>query len=334
MNNSSYNNLLISLRERPILTYLFTGIFALGLIGNCLVVAVIACQKRYRTSTYILIASMATSDAFGCTCLIVYTTMGIILLHPNDFTLVGKEIFCDFFGVTIYASYYISTHILVIMSVDRYFVFVKIPYQALLYNSFRLRLAIILSWVTGLLVVLPQIYTGGIDPRFPYICDAINGHSLTGQIYFISIVVFEEILPAIIIIYAYSHVVKAINESSATMQHSSANNMNAGNLQKRQFAVRKIIVITTLFLILTGIVHITRLVVSLTDATVIHLYMRNENSLASIINIFYGIAFLQPVVNPIVFCLMSKTFCQKILRTSKEKPSMVPAISLTYVSNN
>ncbi|RDD41714.1 hypothetical protein TrispH2_006119 [Trichoplax sp. H2] len=217
MNNSSYNNLLISLRERPILTYLFTGIFALGLIVWLL--------RR-----------------FWLPCLIVYTTMGIILLHPNDFTLVGKEIFCDFFGVTIYASYYISTHILVIMSVDRYFVFVKIPYQALLYNSFRLRLAIILSWVTGLLVVLPQIYTG-----------------------------------------AYSHVVKAINESSATMQHSSANNMNAGNLQKRQFAIRKIIVITTLFLILTGIVHITRLVVSLTDATVIHLYMRNENSLASIL---------------------------------------------------
>ena len=332
MNNSTLDDLLESLRDRPAITYIFTCIYAIGLITNALVIAVIVCRKNYRSSTYILIASMATSDAFCCSCLIVYAVTSVYLLYPNSFTLEGREFFCDFFGVTIYANYYISTHTLVIMSIDRYYAFVKPPFQALLHTKRRLWIAIVLSWLLGFLVVLPQIHTGGIDSRFPYICDAVNGHLIHSQIYFVCIVIFEEILPASIIIYCYAHVVKAIKSSSDTMRTASANSLNSNSLRTRHVAINKIIVITAVFLILTAIIHITRMIISLTDATVINLYIRNASTLASIINVFYGIAFLQPVVNPIIFCILNKSFRRAIFRSTKADQRANSHITLSNIT--
>ena len=334
MNDSSLDILLSSLRSRPIVTIAFSCLCGIGLIANCLIVAVIAYRRNYRTSTYILIASIATSDALCCAGLIAYNVTSIFLLYPNNMTTLEKEIFCDVTGVSIYTNYYVSTHTLVIMSVDRYYAFVKIPYKALLYTKRRIFLAIALAWIFGFLVAFPQIFISGIDPSFPYICDAVDGHSIVGEVYYSCVVVAEEILPALLIIYAYVHVIKAIKESSSIMRNASENHMSKRNMHKRQMAVNKIIVVTTVFLVLTAIIHITRLMVSLTDATVINLYMKREFTLAAIVNVFYAIAFIQPIVNPIMFCIMSKSFRKKIFRLEKRNQSMTRHISMTYITNN
>ncbi|EDV25157.1 uncharacterized protein TRIADDRAFT_56808 [Trichoplax adhaerens] len=327
MNNTTAQEMLANLRATVLPTYIFTGIFAIGFIGNFLVCLTIFRINQYHTSTYILIASMAVSDAFGCLFLIIYTVISIYLLRPNDLSLSTKEILCDFLGVCSYSSYFTSTHTLTMISIDRYYAFVKAPFKPLLRNPWRIKLAVVLTWVFGFLVALPIIPAGGIDPNYPFICDSTHASLLHNQIYFMLILVIEEIIPAVIIVYAYVCVIKALNRSSFSIKGNVVNNLK--NLQKRKSAIRKIVIVTAVFLVLTAILHITRLAVALTNATVANLFIANETILGMITNICYGIAFLQPVVNPIIFCVMSKSFRKSIVNSSLKR-SRSQTIGVTF----
>ena len=314
MNNSTVQELLDNLRQTILPTYMFMGLFAIGFIGNFFVCLTVIRHKKYHTSTYILIASMSVSDAFGCLCLIAYTVTSVYLLEPNHFSLYTKEVLCDFLGVFNYWSYFTSIHTLTIISIDRYYAFVKLPFKPLLNTQLRIKSAVITTWVAGLLVALPLIHVGGIEPQFPYICDVTNASLLHNQIYFVLILIIEEIIPAIIIIYAYVCVIKALNQSTSTVQANAVNQEK--KLAKRKAAIRKIVIITVVFLVLTAVLHITRLAVSLTNATVVNLYISHQTVLGLITNVCYGIAFLQPVVNPLIFCAMSKSFRDSMFKSS------------------
>lgn len=328
MNNSTIQEMLENLRQTILPTYIFMGVFVIGLISNLLVCLTIVRHKQYHTSTYILIASMAISDAFGCLCLITYTVISVYLLRPNQFSISTKEVLCDLLGVCNYASYFTSIHTLTIISIDRYHAFVKIPFKPLLNTPLRIRSAVITTWIAGFLVALPLIHVGGIEPQFPYICDVTNASLLHNQIYFILILIVEEIIPAIIIVYAYVCVAKALNQSTSTIQAHAVNQEK--KISKRKSAIRKIIVITVVFLILTAILHVTRLAVSLTNATVVNLYISHQTELGLITNVCYAIAFLQPVVNPLIFCAMSKSFRKSVAKSAfRRSRSQTIALTLT-----
>ncbi|RDD41704.1 hypothetical protein TrispH2_006120 [Trichoplax sp. H2] len=246
MNNTTAQEMLANLRATVLPTYIFTGIFAIGFIGNFLVCLTIFRINQYHTSTYILIASMAVSDAFGCLFLIIYTVISIYLLRPNDLSLSTKEILCDFLG-----------HLLSHYSQSMAY---KVSCRS--YMGF---------WFPS---CLANNSCGGIDPNYPFICDSTHASLLHNQIYFMLILVIEEIIPAVIIIYAYVCVIKALNRSSFSIKGNVVNNLK--NLQKRKSAIRKIVIVTAVFLVFTAILHITRLAVALTNATVANLFIANE----------------------------------------------------------
>ena len=75
-------------------------IFAQGIVGNILTVAVISCSEKLHTSTYTMIACLAVSDVFS-------STMFLLLYYTNIITLI---IFC--YGI----NYDIANILLMLMS--------------------------------------------------------------------------------------------------------------------------------------------------------------------------------------------------------------------------
>nr|KAG5689928.1 hypothetical protein BaRGS_015616 [Batillaria attramentaria] len=94
---------------------MFGIIFALGLVGNLLVILVVLADKKMRNATNILILSLAVADL-----LFLVFCLPFSAVHYATTTWPFSSVVCKFVNYTLYCSLYASVYNLVLMALARY----------------------------------------------------------------------------------------------------------------------------------------------------------------------------------------------------------------------
>ncbi|EDV19183.1 uncharacterized protein TRIADDRAFT_62371 [Trichoplax adhaerens] len=247
---------------------------------------------------------MAVSDALSCLSGLAFTINQLLYIHGN-MTLLQKNITCHLNVIVIYSSYYTSTHTLTFLSIDRYFAIVR-NYQVLK-NGQRTRLVIFTTWFFGIIIAIPIILLTGVSEALPYVCDYINAEKFVAQIYMAALIIIEVILPGIIVVFCYNKTVSYMNRRIRTVQEICENKTNEKHTKD---AIKMLFVVTIVFISFSCAFHISKLIITLTNKTMIDMYFQNLPN-------FYlytdGIGLCLNIINPVIYCITSKSFRRALM---------------------
>ncbi|XP_051944164.1 kappa-type opioid receptor [Hippocampus zosterae] len=139
----------------PVIVAVYSLVFVVGLVGNCLVMYVIIRYTKMKTATNIYILNLAVADA------LVTTT---IPFQSTDFLLSSwpfGEVACKVFISIDYYNMFTSIFTLTMMSVDRY-VAVCHPVKALDFRTpVKAKVINVLIWVLSSTAGMPAMILGG-----------------------------------------------------------------------------------------------------------------------------------------------------------------------------
>ncbi|RDD36702.1 Neuromedin-U receptor 2 [Trichoplax sp. H2] len=296
--------------ETIILSSIWLPLFVLGFIGNVLVTLTVLKTKTFHLPIYYLLASMAVSDAISTLSSIAYLLFQLLYAYL-DMPLAIKTWTCQFNLVIIYLSYYTSTHTLTFLSVDRYYAIVH-NYQVLK-NSRKTKLVIIATWALGLGISIPMIEISGVSPLFPFICDYIYISTVFGRIYISILFLTEVIIPFIIMTYYYIRTYRYMKQQ--VKEISSICDNDKVEKQKKD-AMKMLVTVTVVFISFSFLFHITKMVMAITARTMIDVYLYD------IPNVYLygdGLGVLLNLINPILYCLSSRSFREAMLNAVRVK---------------
>ncbi|KAK3546321.1 hypothetical protein QTP70_025681, partial [Hemibagrus guttatus] len=138
----------------PVITAVYSVVFVVGLVGNCLVMYVIIRYTKMKTATNIYIFNLAVADALVTTTMPFQSTDYLLNSWPFG------EVVCKVFISIDYYNMFTSIFTLTMMSVDRY-VAVCHPVKALDFRTpVKAKLINILIWVLSSAAGIPAMVLG------------------------------------------------------------------------------------------------------------------------------------------------------------------------------
>ncbi|XP_063075088.1 kappa-type opioid receptor [Engraulis encrasicolus] len=138
----------------PIITTLYSVVFVVGLVGNCLVMYVIIRYTKMKTATNIYIFNLAMADALVTTTMPFQSTDYLLNSWPFG------EVVCKVFISIDYYNMFTSIFTLTMMSVDRY-VAVCHPVKALDFRTpLKAKIINIFIWVLSSAAGIPAMVLG------------------------------------------------------------------------------------------------------------------------------------------------------------------------------
>ncbi|XP_045069893.1 kappa-type opioid receptor [Coregonus clupeaformis] len=138
----------------PIIAVMYSVVFVVGLVGNCLVMFVIIRYTKMNTATNIYIFNLAVADALVTTTMPFQSTDYLINSWPFG------EVVCKVFISIDYYNMFTSIFTLTMMSVDRY-VAVCHPVKALDFRTpVKAKIINILIWVSSSAAGIPALVLG------------------------------------------------------------------------------------------------------------------------------------------------------------------------------
>jgi len=136
---------------------LFGIIFIVGLIGNSLVVIVVASNQQMRNTTNILIINLAIADLLFIIFCVPFTATDYVF---NGWIFGG--LWCKTVQYLIIVTAYVSVYTLVIMSVDRFLAVVYPVDSISIRTEKNTYLAIGITWIIILISCLPAFPAHGL----------------------------------------------------------------------------------------------------------------------------------------------------------------------------
>ncbi|KAF7706157.1 hypothetical protein HF521_019411 [Silurus meridionalis] len=138
----------------PVITAVYSVVFVVGLVGNCLVMYVIIRYTKMKTATNIYIFNLAVADALVTTTMPFQSTDYLLNSWPFG------EVVCKVFISIDYYNMFTSILTLTMMSVDRY-VAVCHPVKALDFRTpVKAKIINILIWVLSSAAGIPALVLG------------------------------------------------------------------------------------------------------------------------------------------------------------------------------
>jgi allatostatin receptor len=139
-----------------IVPILFGIIIIIGLIGNALVVVVVAANAQMRSTTNLLIINLAVADLLFIVFCVPFTATDYVLTYwPFG------DIWCKIVQYLIVVTAYASVYTLVLMSLDRFLAVVH-PIRSMSVRTERHAIkAIVITWVVNLTTSVPVYYSHG-----------------------------------------------------------------------------------------------------------------------------------------------------------------------------
>ena len=162
MDNESWTTnqtVYVSLLDRRILTFLYSFIVLVGLIGNLLIVLAVFKTKQLRKRPQFILLNLIVCDLITSTVSAPYYIYSINMPIPKESAQV--IMICRLYIYLSYTLGFISIFALMIISIDRY-IAVKMPYRYQKYISNEVTIAcIVLSWFIPFLVAFPAVIIDG-----------------------------------------------------------------------------------------------------------------------------------------------------------------------------
>ena len=131
---------------------LYSLVFAIGTIGNILVILTVATVKQMLNATNALILHLAIANlSFVLMC--IPHTIYMYVVHSYYF----PKLLCKLANTLMYLSAYVSIYILVLMSIDRYLGVVFAVKSKKYRTVHNVHLAVIIVWLVGIVLASPNM---------------------------------------------------------------------------------------------------------------------------------------------------------------------------------
>nr|XP_017204155.2 prolactin-releasing peptide receptor [Oryctolagus cuniculus] len=189
---------------KGLIVLLYSVVVVVGLVGNCLLVLVIARVRRLHNVTNFLIGNLALSDVLMCTACVPLTLA--YAFEPRGWVFGGGLCHLVFFlqPVTVYVSVFTLTTI----AVDRYVVLVH-PLRRRI--SLRLSAyAVLAIWALSAVLALPaavHTYHVELQPHDVRLCEEFWGaQERQRQLYAWGLLLVTYLLPLLVILLSYVRV--------------------------------------------------------------------------------------------------------------------------------
>lgn len=135
---------------------LFSLTVVVGLIGNSLVVIVVAFNQQMRSTTNLLIINLAIADLLFICCCVPFTATDYVLPYwPFG------DLWCKMVQYLIVVTAYASVYTLVLMSLDRFLAVVHPIVSMSIRTEKNALTAILITWAVILILAVPVLYRHG-----------------------------------------------------------------------------------------------------------------------------------------------------------------------------
>ncbi|XP_051770982.1 pyroglutamylated RF-amide peptide receptor [Ctenopharyngodon idella] len=304
-------------RAKTTFVVMYVIIFVLALVGNSLVVYIVARKRAMRTATNIFICSLAVSDL-----LITFFCIPFTLLQNISSEWLGGVLVCK--TVPFVQTTAIVTGILTMtcIAVERYQGIVYPLKMKRQYTPKRAYKMLGLVWIAAVMVGSPMLFVQQLEVKYDFlydhhhVCCQERWHSLVHrQVYTTFIMVALFLLPLAAMLFLYSRIGielwirKRVGDSSvlSTMNHREVNKIS----RKKKRAVKMMITIVLLFTICWAPFHIVHMLFEYNDLEKNY----DEVTVNMIIAVVQAIGFSNSFNNPIVYAFMNENFKKNCVAT-------------------
>ncbi|XDV43967.1 hypothetical protein PO909_012343 [Leuciscus waleckii] len=292
-------------------------IFVLALVGNSLVVYIVARKRAMRTATNIFICSLAVSDL-----LITFFCVPFTLLQNISSEWLGGVLVCK--TVPFVQTTAIVTGILTMtcIAIERYQGIVYPLKMKRQYTPKRAYKMLGLVWIAAVMVGSPMLFVQQLEVKYDFlydhhhVCCHERWHSLVHrQVYTTFMMVALFLLPLAAMLFLYSRIGielwirKRVGDSSvlSAMNHREINKIS----RKKKRAVKMMITIVLLFTVCWAPFHIVHMLFEYNDLEKKY----DEVTVNMIIAVVQAIGFSNSFNNPIVYAFMNENFKKSCVST-------------------
>ena len=283
---------------RILVPMVFGVIFLLGLLGNSLVILVVAFDKNMRNTTNILILVLAVADLLFIVFCVPFTAASYALpIWPFG------RVWCKVVQYLIYVTAYASVYTLVLMSLDRYLAVVHAIRSMSLRTEVNTWLAVAVTWAIILLGHVPLLLEHDVM-TYQHIqeerstCTNVHhiDHDHKGILFFACFISFGYLLPLSAVCLMYGLMLKRLHGATP------------GGVSKSQESIRAKRRVTKMVVIIVAVFAVCWLPIQ------IILLLQQLNVYPSSA-VFIGVqiasnclAYMNSCVNPFLYAFLSENF--------------------------
>ncbi|XP_060920722.1 delta-type opioid receptor-like [Labrus mixtus] len=275
----------------PIITAVYSVVFVVGLLGNCLVMYVIIRYTKMKTATNIYIFNLALADALVTTTMPFQSTDYLLNTWPFG------EVVCKVFISIDYYNMFTSIFTLTMMSVDRY-VAVCHPVKALDFRTpIKAKLINVCIWILSSAAGIPAFVLGGTQTKSEITECALQfpePYVYWDTLMKICVFVFAFVVPVLIITVCYSLMVLRLK----SVRMLSGSREKDRNLRR---ITRLVVVVVAVFVVCWTPIHIFILVKALVSV---------PETTAVMAAYFFCVAlgYTNSSLNPVLYAFLDENF--------------------------
>uniref|UniRef100_A0AAQ5X642 G-protein coupled receptors family 1 profile domain-containing protein n=1 Tax=Amphiprion ocellaris TaxID=80972 RepID=A0AAQ5X642_AMPOC len=275
----------------PIITAVYSVVFVVGLLGNCLVMYVIIRYTKMKTATNIYIFNLALADALVTTTMPFQSTDYLLNTWPFG------EVVCKVFISIDYYNMFTSIFTLTMMSVDRY-VAVCHPVKALDFRTpIKAKMINVCIWILSSAAGIPAFVLGGTQTNSDITECALQfpePYTYWDTLMKICVFVFAFIVPVLIITVCYSLMVLRLK----SVRMLSGSREKDRNLRR---ITRLVVVVVAVFVVCWTPIHIFILVKALVSV---------PETTAIMAAYFFCVAlgYTNSSLNPVLYAFLDENF--------------------------
>ncbi|XP_029955502.1 delta-type opioid receptor [Salarias fasciatus] len=275
----------------PIITAVYSVVFVVGLLGNCLVMYVIIRYTKMKTATNIYIFNLALADALVTTTMPFQSTDYLLNTWPFG------EVVCKVFISIDYYNMFTSIFTLTMMSVDRY-VAVCHPVKALDFRTpIKAKMINVCIWILSSAAGIPAFVLGGTQTNSDITECALQfpePYAYWDTLMKICVFVFAFVVPVLIITVCYSLMVLRLK----SVRMLSGSREKDRNLRR---ITRLVVVVVAVFVVCWTPIHIFILVKALVSV---------PETTAIMAAYFFCVAlgYTNSSLNPVLYAFLDENF--------------------------
>ena len=283
---------------RILIPIIFGCITVLGLVGNALVIFVVLSNQQMRSTTNILIVSLAFADLFFIVFCVPFTATGYALT-----TWPFGVIWCKIVQYFMFVCAYVSIYSLVLMSLDRYLAVVHPISSMSIRTQLNTYVVVFITWMIILLGHIPLLLQYGIFEYQYYVEDrstCINlknlDHPKVRKLFYASFFVFGYLLPLSLICVLYGFMLKRLLYGVVP-----GGSQRAESIRSKKRVTRMVVIVVVIFALCWLPIQIIFMVQN---------FGVFEDDIGSIAIQFAAncLAYMNSCVNPILYAFLSENF--------------------------
>ncbi|XP_049603318.1 kappa-type opioid receptor [Syngnathus scovelli] len=276
----------------PVIVAVYSLVFVVGLVGNCLVMYVIIRYTKMKTATNIYILNLAVADALVTSTMPFQSTDYLLSSWPFG------EVACKVFISIDYYNMFISIFTLTMMSVDRY-VAVCHPVKALDFRTpVKAKVINVLIWVLSSAAGVPAMILGSTKTnngttecalQFP------EPYSYWDTLMKICVFIFAFVVPVIIISVCYTLMILRLK----SVRLLSGSREKDRNLRR---IARLVLVVVAVFVVCWTPIHIFILVKALSP------HVPETTPVMAAYFFCVALGYTNSSLNPILYAFLDENF--------------------------